>query len=110
MGLKDVKARKGIGAEEELYDRIGPTELAAHEFRLTQAKDKIERERITGQASLEAAHHGVAQEVRKTIQKIGGTMPEHLPRAPSLKKQLKEEKDKAKLASKAAKKLEGPKT
>lgn len=111
MGLKDVKARKGLDKDEDLYDRIGPTELAAHEFRLTQAKDKIQREKIAGQAHLEVAHHEVAKEVRKAIAQIGGTMPEQLPPAPSLKKQLKEEKAKAKLAKKdSGPKLEGPRT
>lgn len=95
MGLKDLRRRKGLAENEDIYDRQGPTELAANEFRFTQATDKITREGVKGQTALEGAHQSVARKVRDTIVEIGGTMPEQLPTAPSLKKQLSEERKKA---------------
>lgn len=110
MGLKELRQRKGLSDKEDLYDRAGPTELAANEFRLTQARDKIERDNIKGQQHCEIAHKEVGEEVRRTIATIGGTMPERLSAEPSLKKQISEGKKKAKaLAKAAAPKLPKPK-
>lgn len=83
---KEVKAKKGIDLRDDLLDCIGPTELAANEFRATQAEEKIRRNEIKGERRAIDTHYGVGLEVRKTIQKIGGTMPEQLPAAPSIKK------------------------
>lgn len=58
---------------------MGSTELAANLFRATQAEEKIRREQIQGKAQANQAHHDVGRKVRKTIQELGGTMPEALP-------------------------------
>jgi DNA-damage-inducible protein D len=86
LGVKAIKARKGIQEKDDLLDCIGPTELAANEFRVTQAEDKLRTKGIKGETSAIRTHREVGIEVRKTIQKIGGTMPENLPAAPSIKK------------------------
>ncbi|MDQ3563211.1 MAG: DNA damage-inducible protein D [Pseudomonadota bacterium] len=86
MGLANIKKRKGLGEREELFDRAGRTELAANEFRVTQAQQKIIRERIAGEQEARRTHREVGEKVRKTIQEIGGVMPEDLPPEPSLKK------------------------
>lgn len=86
LGVKAIKTRKGIGEKDDLLDCIGPTELAANEFRVTQAEDKLRTKGIKGEANAIRTHHEVGAEVRRTIQKIGGTMPENLPPAPSIKK------------------------
>jgi len=46
MGLSDIKYKKGIPKNDDLLDRAGRTELAANEFRITQAEDKLIRDRI----------------------------------------------------------------
>jgi len=70
----------------EILDHMGSTELAANLFRATQAEDKLRREKITGKDKANKAHREVAAKVRKTIEELGGTMPENLPAAESIKK------------------------
>ena len=88
MTLPEIKRRKGLRESEDLLDRAGRTELAANEFRITQTEDKIRRENIVGESNAIAAHQTVAAEVRSTISRLGGTMPENLPPEPSIKKIL----------------------
>lgn len=92
IGVKAIKIKKGIGDKDELLDCIGPTELAANEFCVTQAEEKLNREGIKGEQQAIQMHHSVGAAVRKTIEKIGGTMPENLPKAPSIKR-LKSKKE-----------------
>ena len=86
MGLGEIKRHKGIGANEDLLDRAGRTELAANEFRITQTEEKLVRDRVNSERQAINTHLEVGQEVRKTIKKLGGTMPEKLPAEPSIKK------------------------
>jgi len=79
MGLADIKKRKGLHEKEDLLDRAGRTELAANEFRITQAGDKIIRDGINCEREAINTHQQVGQEVRNVIGKIGGKMPEDLP-------------------------------
>lgn len=64
---------------------MGSTELAANLFRATQAEEKLRREKIVGKAKANKAHHEVGAKVRQTIKELGGTMPENLPVAESIK-------------------------
>lgn len=96
MGVSDIKRRKKI--EGELLDHAGRAELAANEFRITQTEQKLVRDRITGEPNAITTHRAVGAEVRATIKKLGGTMPEDLPPEQSLKK----------LTSKKAAKLPRP--
>ena len=84
-GLKEIKRLKKIGDKDDLLDCIGHTELAANEFRVTQAQDKLKREQVHGEAAAIRTHHSVGLAVRRTIEELGGTMPEKLPPAPSIK-------------------------
>jgi len=78
MHKKTLQKKKGIG-KDDVLDRAGATELAANLFRITQTDDKIRNEKIKGEGHATFAHMIVGQKVRKTIQEIGGTMPEDLP-------------------------------
>jgi DNA-damage-inducible protein D len=80
---------------------MGSTELAANLFRATQTEEKLRRDRIKGKAAANRTHHEVGAKVRQTIRDLGGTMPEDLPAAESIKKietkkqkELKKTKDK----------------
>ena len=86
LGAQDIHARKGLQRGEQILDHMGSTELAANLFRATQAEDKLRREKITGKARANQAHREVGAKVRQTIKELGGTMPEHLPAAESIKK------------------------
>lgn len=74
---EDIKKKKGIG-KDDILDRAGSTELAANLFRITQTDEKMLNEKITGEERANSTHFDVGQKVRKTIEEIGGTMPEHL--------------------------------
>ena len=41
---------------------------------------------VKGKAAANRTHHEVGAKVRQTIRELGGTMPEHLPVAESIKK------------------------
>ena len=86
MGLSDIKKYKGLDQKENILDRMGRTELAANEFRITQTEDKIIREDIRGEKQAIDTHLNVGQEIRSTIKKLGGIMPEDLSPETSIKK------------------------
>lgn len=86
MGLADIKRKKEIGEKENILDRMGRTELAANEFRITQAEDKIVRDGINNEKGAIDTHFRVGKEVRFTINKLGGIMPENLPPEEPIKK------------------------
>ncbi len=88
LALPEIKRKKGLRDSDDLLDRAGRTELAANEFRITQTEDKIVRESIVGEQHAITAHQTVAAEVRATIKRLNGTMPEDLPPEPSIKKIL----------------------
>ncbi|MFA7308525.1 MAG: DNA damage-inducible protein D [Patescibacteria group bacterium] len=94
---RDIHKRKGLKKNEAILDHMGSEELAANIFRAAQAEAKISREAISGELNAGKAHFEVGKKVRKTIQELGGTMPEKLPNAmhirdskKRLKKQTKE--------------------
>ena len=64
---------------------MGSTELAANLFRATQTEEKLRRENIKGKTKANQTHYEVEKKVRQTIEELGGTMPEDLPVADSIK-------------------------
>lgn len=82
MRNKEIVKKKGLG-KDKLLDRAGSTELAANLFRITQTKDKLQKEindgAVIGETAATNTHFDVGRKVRKTIEEIGGTMPEDLP-------------------------------
>lgn len=108
LGNEAIKTRKRIPAKENLMDRMGTTELAANQFRMTQTRDKLARERVHDQQQAIQTHEQVGKEVRVAIQRIGGVMPENLPPEEHIKqveKRLKSSPAKLRLESKEAKGL-----
>jgi len=65
---------------------MGSTELAANLFRATQTEEKLRREKNKGKEKANKTHYEVGKKVRKTIEEIGGAMPENLPTEQSIKK------------------------
>ncbi len=86
LDAKGIHKRKGLKKSENILDHMGSTELAANLFRATQTEEKLKRENIKGKQKANQAHYEVGKKVRKTIEEIGGTMPENLPKADSIKK------------------------
>lgn len=87
-GLKqdDIHRRKGLKKSQKILDHMGSTELAANLFRATQAEEKLRREEVKGKDAANRTHREVGAKVRQTIRELGGTMPEELPVAESIKK------------------------
>lgn len=73
---------------------MGHEELAANLFRATQAEAKLRREHIVGKREANQAPYSVGKEVRETIKRLGGTMPEDLPTPEKSIKQLEREEKK----------------
>ena len=79
LGAKEIHERKGLKDNQKILDHMGYEELAANLFRATQAEAKLQRENIQGKENANRAHYTVGKEVRDTIKRLGGTMPEDLP-------------------------------
>ena len=86
LDAQDIHRRKGLKKSQQILDHMGSTELAANLFRATQAEEKLRRENIKGKARANQLHREVGAKVRQTIKDLGGTMPENLPAAESIKK------------------------
>ena len=110
MGRDAIKKFKKIPEKENLMDRMGTTELAANQFRMTQTRDKLAREKVRDQRIAIKTHESVGKEVRDAIERIGGTPPEHLSPAEHIKvveKRIKSTSPKLELEDKDAKGLIG---
>lgn len=85
LSAKDIHAKKGLKKSQKILDHMGSTELAANLFRATQTEEKLRRENIKGKQQANITHYQVGAKVRQTIKELGGTMPEDLPTAESIK-------------------------
>ena len=86
LSAQDIHRRKGLKKNQHILDHMGSTELAANLFRATQTEEKLRRDNIKGKQQANKTHFEIGKKVRKTIEEIGGTMPENLPVADSIKK------------------------
>lgn len=88
----DIARRKKLRYREDILDNIWSEELAANLFRITQTESKIKREDIKGKKKANKTHYEVGRKIRKTIEELGGTMPENLPTPEKSLKELEKEK------------------
>lgn len=79
--IDDVARMKNLKNGSEVLDFAGSEELAAHLFRITQTKAKLDRDGCVGETHACATHAQVGGMVRAAIMRMGGTMPELLPPA-----------------------------
>lgn len=79
LSRKEIHARKGLKKSQDILDHMGSEELAANLFRATQTDAKLRREQVKGKEKANETHYNVGKAVRKTIESLGGTMPEDLP-------------------------------
>lgn len=94
LGAKEIHERKGLKDNLKILDHMGHEELAANLFRATQAEAKLRRENIQGKENANRAHYTVGKEVRDTIKRLGGTMPEDLPTPEKSIQQIEREQKK----------------
>ncbi len=110
LGRDSIKKRKGIPEKDELMDRMDTTELAANQFRMTQAREKLARDGVKTEQRAILTHEQVGKEVRAAIQRIGGTLPENIPPAEPIRefeKRLKQARPKLVLDGPDAQGLRG---
>ncbi len=88
LDAEQIKKKKQIG-KDDILDRAGATELAANLFRITQTDEKIIKENIKGEGRANITHFHVGKEVRETIKRVNGTMPEDLLPETHIKKIVK---------------------
>lgn len=80
LGAKDIHTHKELKKSQKILDHMGSTELAANLFRATQTEEKLRRDQVSGKTAANRTHQQVGEKVRKTIQELGGTLPEALPK------------------------------
>ena len=73
---------------------MGSEELGANLFRITQTDAKLKRDQVHTENDACDTHYAVGKAIRKTIQDLGGTMPEDLPTPEKSLKQLEKENKK----------------
>ena len=88
----DIAKRKGLRYREDILDNMGSDELIANLFRISQTEQKLKRDNIQGDGKAKETHYEVGQEVRNTINRLGGVMPEDLPTPKKSLKELEKEK------------------
>jgi DNA-damage-inducible protein D len=104
---RDIHQRKKLRPKQHILDHMGSTETAANLFRATQTEDKLRRENVRSKDRANHIHHQVGRKVRQTIRELGGTMPENLPVAESIKNVESREKNRLKAELNAISKPEG---
>ena len=100
--VQDIHRRKRLTSKHKILDFMNSQELIANLFRVSLAEEKIRMEQIQGADVASETHNKVGQEVRQTIIRVGGVLPENQP-TPSKsieevqKEQLKKLKSQKKL-------------
>lgn len=89
-----IRNRKGLGKKDDILDFMGSEELGANIFRITQTESKLKKSNINNEDLACATHNYVGKAVRRTIEQLGGTMPEELPTPKKSVKELEKEKKK----------------
>ncbi len=87
-----IHRKKKLKKSQHILDHMGATELAANLFRSTQAEEKLRRDQVHGKDAANEVHYQAGVVVRRAIAELGGTMPEDLPSADSIKKLERAEK------------------
>ena len=75
----DIFKRKKLRYREDILDNMGSEELADNIFRIAQTDAKLKRDNVDNEYTANSAHYEVGKEVRNSIKRLGGTMPENLP-------------------------------
>lgn len=94
LGAKDIHVQKGLKKSQKILDHMGSTELAANLFRATQTEEKLRRDKVSNKTQANKTHFDVGRKVRQTIDELGGTMPENLPKPDASIQQLESAKKK----------------
>ncbi len=92
----DIFKRKKLRYREDILDNMGSEELADNIFRIAQTDAKLKRDNVDNEYTANSVHYEVGREIRDSIKRIGGTMPEDLPTPNKSLKELEKENKKLK--------------
>jgi len=90
----DIFKRKKLRYREDILDNMGSEELADNIFRIAQTDAKLKRDNVDNEYTASSVHYEVGREVRNSIERLGGTMPEDLPTPEKSLKELEKENKK----------------
>jgi DNA-damage-inducible protein D len=79
MKVEDIHQKKGLKKTDKILDFMSSTELIANLFRISQTEEKLKKDNTSNPDDANETHFIVGREVRGTIERVGGTMPEDLP-------------------------------
>ena len=79
LKVEDIHKKKGLKKQDRILDFMSSTELIANLFRISQTEDKLKKDKTATADAANEVHFIVGREVRGTIERVGGTMPEDLP-------------------------------
>lgn len=72
----DIAKRKNLRYREDILDNMCSDELIANLFRISLTEQKLKNEDIKLDRDANNAHYEVGKDIRETIKKQGGTLPE----------------------------------
>lgn len=75
----DIAKRKNLRYREDILDNMCSEELIANLFRISQTESKLKRDNISSETKANETHYIVGKNIRETILKNGGIMPEDMP-------------------------------
>ena len=87
----DIFKRKKLRYREDILDNMGSEELADNIFRIAQTDAKLKRDKVDNEYTANSVHYEVGKEVRNSIKRLGGTMPEKLPTPNKSLKEIEKE-------------------
>ena len=87
----DIFKRKKLRYRENILDNMASEELADNIFRIAQTDAKLKRDNVDNEYTANSVHYEVGREVRNSIKRLGGTMPENLPTPEKSLKELEKE-------------------
>ena len=95
----DIAKRKKLRYREDILDNMNEDELVANLFRINQTKQKLLKDKVQGESNASDIHYEVGKEIRYTIKKLGGTMPEDMPTPKKSLKELEKENKELKITN-----------
>ena len=93
----DIFKRKNLRYREDILDNMCSDELIANLFRISQTEQKLKNENINLEKDANRTHYKVGKEIRNTIKKLGGTMPEDFSTPNKSLKELEKESNNIKI-------------
>ena len=78
LKVEDIHKKKRLKKGEKILDFMSSTELIANLFRISQTEEKLKKDKTATADEANEIHFLVGKEVRGTIERVGGTMPEDI--------------------------------